>query len=75
MRSIIRKLLKFNLCKKCWLGLLLPQNVKHFISTMIMHIRLDLVFGIRRYVIDVKPKEVGYACASFVVGKLDSSKI
>ena len=32
-----------------------------------MHIRLDLVFSLQRYVIDVNPKEEAYACASFVV--------
>jgi len=42
---------------------------------MTMHIRLDLVFSLQRYVIDVNPKEEAYACAGFVVGKQDSSKI
>jgi len=34
-----------------------------------MHITLALVFDIQRYIIDVTPKEEGYVCISFVVGK------
>ena len=75
MGSVNRTWSKLNLCKKCWLGLLLAQNVKNFTSTMTIHTRLDLVFGIQRYGIDVNPKEEAYACANFVVGKQDSSKI
>ena len=75
MGSVNRTLLKLNLCKKCWLGLWLAQSVKHFTSTITMHTRLDLVFGIQRCGIDVSPKEEAYVCANFVVRKQDSSKI
>ena len=49
-------------------------NVKCFISTMIVCIRLDLVFDSQGCATNVSPKEKGYICFKFVVGKKDSSK-
>jgi len=49
-------------------------NVKHFTFTMIMRIRLDLVFFIQRHTAGVSRKDEGYVCVNFVIRKRDSSK-
>ena len=50
------------------------MNVRYFIFTMIMLMRLDSVFVILGRATGISRKNEVYACVNFVVEKRDSSK-